>query len=90
MELLASGVDPDCDRGSESKIDEEGRGVEAGRDLAVVECDAWEHHWEGEGLDCPAGRLVRARGEQIVGLKFRYSLELQNWIVGRRHFFFLG
>lgn len=63
MEFLACAIYADCDQRSESKIDEEARGVEAARDLEIMECNAWEHHWEGEGLECPAGNLVRARGE---------------------------
>lgn len=79
VEFLASGEYADCDQRTEAEVDEEGRGVEAARDLAVVESYAWEHHGEGEGLDGPAGHFVRARGEEIAGLKLFRGAELQDF-----------
>lgn len=79
MELLAFGEYPDRDQRLESKIDEEGRGIETAWDLAVVESYAREHHGEGERLKAPASHFVRARGEEIAGLKFLCSIEFEDF-----------
>lgn len=52
-----------------------------------MESYSFEHHREGKGLKCPAGHLVWARADEIVGLKFLCSGELQDWFECLRHFF---
>lgn len=85
--FLASAKYADGDQRPESEVEEVRRGVEAARDLAVVESYSFEHHREWEGLKCPAGHLIGARADEIVGLKFLCSGELQDWFVALRHFF---